>query len=104
MKKMKGSHVAKSEWCDADLTGIIWIDNGRDLVLKWNTTNNSSRSLTCSWVSAIKIELISADNEGGYPLIWDAQFNQLPTGEWKLCFDFGSRGVIRLKCNEISLE
>jgi len=102
--EMSTQQEMNTNWCDIELTEIAWLNDGRDLLFRWQCPNNIRRTLTCFWASAIKIDLISADNELGYPFTWYAEIRQSSTGEWKILFDFASKGDISLQCNELLLE
>jgi hypothetical protein len=49
MEKLTGSEVAERSWCDVNLTKILWVKDGRDLILKWDLHNNKKGILKCSW-------------------------------------------------------
>lgn len=103
MERLTGSEVAKRSWCDVTLTEILWVNDGRDFVLKWNLHNNQRGILECSWAHSININLISSENEGGFLLTFDAKFQQQDRG-WKVEFNFASKGTIELECNELLFE
>lgn len=104
MTKLTGIDVSNSSWCDANLTGISWGNDGRDLILTWDRSNKPIGTLTCTWAHALKVDITMGVNEGGYPLTWDAEITQVSKSEWSLIFDFASQGIIKLKCTEIFLE
>lgn len=103
MQKLIGGEVAKWPWSDAALTGLFWKNEGRDLTFHWKG-RDTNFELTCTWASSLDIILSSKINVGGSPLIWEYSFNSLPSDQWKIIIDFGSRGKIELICNDIILK
>jgi hypothetical protein len=103
MEKQTGREVAERPWCDVNLTEILWVNDGRDFVLKWNLHNNQRGILKCSWVHSIVINLVTSENEGGFLLTFDAKFQQQPQG-WEVEFNFASKGAIVFNCNELFLQ
>ncbi len=104
MNSKIGLEVAKESWCDVRLRNLSWGGEGRDLVLTFLMHENRIGKLTCSWAHTINIGLVSGKNVGGYPLTFDAKINEIGNDEWEVLFDFANRGVVELKCNELTLE
>jgi len=101
---LSGHDVAKSSWSDANLTGLKWENDGRDLILNWARNGKSIGVLKCTWARKLKINITMGENEGGYLLTWGANINSVSDTGWILSFDFASKGEIELTCNEIFLE
>lgn len=96
-------------WCDCELEGIAWAEEGRDLLLTVRVqtppnTNGIRRVMRCCWADQIKINLIQRAGRAGQPLSWDAFVHDLPDGRVSLHFDFASMGDVRLCCNEIEVS
>lgn len=101
MEEINGIAVTKYPWSDASLIGLKWSNEGRNLIFNWMDGKNNSCTLTCTWACAIKIDICTAKNEGGYPLTWDIEFKQLVSEGWEMTIDFGNNGVIEVECNDI---
>ena len=86
---------------DAQLTGIFWENDFKDLAFAFSTTENQSSKLICVWHSNLKINLDFKDMIGS--LVWNAQIVLTGNKEWHINIDFGSapEGEISLKCNEL---
>ena len=104
MKELTAIEASKYSWCDAELLGIAWGNEGRDLIIKWKKHRNSIETLTCTWVHSITFNLQTSENEGGYPLTYEAKINEGEVNGWQVLFDFANRGLIEFKCNDLTLE
>jgi hypothetical protein len=104
MNMKHGMEVANESWCDVRLDNLSWCNEGRDLKLTFFMHEGKTGKLTCTWAHTINISLISGNNEGGYLLTFDATINETNNNCWEVSFDFASRGVVELKCNELTLE
>ena len=88
--------------CDASLTGITWLEAGRDLSIELVHASGRNVTLVCSWAHAHHIELKTPPQRGGHPLLWEATLaSEGPA--WRLLLDFGGAGEIGLLCNAVSL-
>lgn len=94
------AQVAALPWGDVTLRGIRWRaeDAGMDLLIE--RPGEGETCLRCSWVSGFRTTLSFA---GGPPLSWDADFERLSDGRWRLRFDFAARGEFVVTCDEIEL-
>ena len=90
-----------AHWQDASLKGIAWVAGGRDVRFHFSSAEGEDRSLLCSWASGLTVNLASEVGAGGEPLTWDITFDQARDGTWSVLMDFGGRGEIRLRCNDI---
>ena len=85
--------------CDAHLEGFRWLEEGRDV--RFDLTNGFGQKvqLTCTWVSALKIEL----EPKSQPFSWECTVAEVGN-RWKLQLDFASAGDIWLECETAILE
>ncbi len=104
MNSKVGIDVAKESWCDVSLANISWGSEGRDLALTFHMHQNKTGKLTCTWAHSLNIGLVSGNNEGGYPLVFEATIKEDVSNGWQVTFNFASRGVVEFKCSEITLE
>lgn len=88
--------------CDSQLTKITWENQGRDVVFVCNSEQGKTDILTCNWAHSVSFDYKTNKDEGGYSLTWNVKFEQMANNEWKVVFDFASKGKIELMCSEIS--
>jgi hypothetical protein len=97
------SELKAMGWCDVNLLGISWLNDGRDLALHFEFGNGVERRLQCLWAAGVRVDLTNAEDCGGQALTWDATFERNGHG-WKVMFDFASTGTISLTCANLKLE
>ncbi|MFT7561912.1 MAG: hypothetical protein ACI93R_003844 [Flavobacteriales bacterium] len=95
--------VILESWGDVRLTGIAWIEAGRDVALSWSLHGNRNGVLTCTCVHSLNMNIITPERHGGFPLTWTADFKNNEGDGWKVLFDFASAGVIEFTCMDMSL-
>jgi len=100
--------LADTPWCDVELRGVEWIDEGRGVVLTLRLPPSESekqrdRVLRARWVTELTTTLSFAKRTCGHPLTWDVEFERDSTGEWLVRFDFGSVGELGFRCGDIEL-
>lgn len=100
--------LAEVSWCDLQLLGFAWIEDGRDLQLSLlhagsGPYSSRTRSLICRWTSNLRVDLAYTESMGGYPLSWDVEFERTSQGGWKVFFDFAGTGGISFRCSELRL-
>ena len=97
--------VAQTNWSDVSLSGISWIEDGRDLVLHLLMPPSDKKlDLVCHWVRGLRVSLEFAENTGGYGLSWDAEVRRSGDQAWEVAFDFASTGGVSLVCHEIEFH
>jgi hypothetical protein len=106
---MAESGIESISWSDAELRGLAWDADGRDLVLRIHaadvgSTAFHSRTITCRWAEALEIRLATKAQEGGYPSSFAGAVTRLPDGRYALSVDFASTGELRLVCSEIAVR
>jgi hypothetical protein len=89
-------------WCDVNLLGISWLNDGRDLALHLRFAKGVERHLHCLWAHGVRIDLTTAEDCLGEALTWDTTFERNALG-WKVMFDFASTGTIALMCTGLKL-
>ena len=100
--------LADGPWCDVELRGISWVEEGRDLALTLRFPPSASaerrdKLMRAHWVTELTATLSLAKKTGGYPLTWDVEFEQSLTDEWLVRFDFGGVGELRFRCTSFEL-
>ena len=104
MNIKSGTEVANESWGDVRLSNISWGNEGRDIVLTFHMHQQRIGRLTGTWAHSLNIGLLSGNNEGGYPLTYEAKINEGEVNGWQVLFDFANRGLIEFKCNDLTLE
>jgi hypothetical protein len=100
--------IADIPWCDVELRGIAWVENGRDLVLSLRLPPSEpearrERLLRASWVRSFCMDLSFAETSGGCPVTWDVTIERTMPNEWSVRFDFGRVGELSFRCVELEL-
>jgi hypothetical protein len=100
--------LAEITWCDVELRGISWADEGRDLILALRLPPSKrnelrERVLIAHWATQFTARLSFAERTGGYLLTWDAAFDRDSSGQWAVSFDFGSAGELSFRCSGFEL-
>lgn len=94
--------AAQMNWCDVSLSGISWVEDGRDIVLHLLLPPSDRKlDLVCRWARKLRVTLGFEDNIGGYALSWDAQVKRGDDGAWEVALDFAGAGDVSLICQEL---
>ena len=86
---------------DAAVTGILWGDTGRDLIIRMRLSDDSSADLACSWFVNLRIDLNFKNLTKS--LTWNVVFSKNDKGIWHIAFDFGGKpdGIFEFDCTDI---
>lgn len=95
--------VREFDLCDARLLGIVWESDGRDLAMWLQLGDSRVATLTCSWASNTRIDLLWANGSGGISLSSECRC-ELRGVRWHLEFVFPPQGCIELDCNDARLD
>jgi len=91
-------------WCDVELHGLAWVEDGRDVIFRVREPGSErDRLVVCRWAEGLVVNLVFPPGQGGRPLTWDATFARGSDGSWSVALDFAHSGEIRLKCSEVEL-
>lgn len=106
---MSDAQIESISLCDAQLWGIAWEEDGRDLVLQIHAADKGSTvwhpwAVTCRWAEALDIRIVTRPGQGGYPLSFDGEITSQPDGKHSLMIDFGGQGELRLVCSELDVS
>ena len=101
--------VRNMGWCDAELEGWAWINDGRDVVLNFRFLSDGGsetqvKQLHCRWARALRVNLLLGEDRGGMPTTWDARFSTMSDGSVDVLIDFAGVGTISLLCSELELQ
>jgi len=92
---------------DVSLIGIEWLKDGSlRITLELPGADKRVACLTCSFASALNVDLQFKERSGGRPMTWDTTFAELPDGGWHVLLDFAGtpRQVIEFGCSDIYIE
>jgi hypothetical protein len=89
--------------CDASLTGVAWLEAGRDFQFQMLLGSGEPATLTCHWASEVHIDLRFDPNHAGMPLSFECRLER-QNDQWRMAFDFPPQGLVRLLCNDATLE
>ncbi|PRQ02642.1 hypothetical protein ENSA7_54710 [Enhygromyxa salina] len=96
--------VAQMNWGDISLTGISWIEEGRDIVLHLLVPPTDRRlNVVCRWARKLRIEL-EFDVNSGYALSWDGEVKRGADGDWEVDLDFAGAGGVSLVCQDLDFR
>lgn len=88
------------QFSDAQLTGVTWLENGRDIRLDIITGDARRVSLTCALVSGLQVHLLFRPRHSGHPLAASCTFEHRGA-QWHVRFDFAAEGHVELDCEGV---
>jgi len=101
--------VVSIAWCDAELRGVAWVEDGRDVVFRVGLAGpepapDRERLVVCRWAEGLVLNVTMPSGHGGQPMTWDATFHRRDDDRWSVVIDFAHRGKIRLTCSEVDIQ
>jgi len=109
--ELETAKIHELGWSDANLFGLAWENDGKDLRLFLHHASLPISELLCRWASDLRIDLTWAPpkdstderpiRRGGILQTCEGIIKPTHDGRWSLLLDFASAGEIRLECDEI---
>src|SRR5687767_10900417 len=89
---------------DYFLIGFRWVNEGRNLILDFDSPDDEAFSLKFVWVSRLEIDMEFGEF-GGVPLLWESKFQRQENKSWLVDLDFGGapKGGIQFNCDDVEL-
>jgi hypothetical protein len=88
---------------DSQLIGFAWVEDGRDLSVRFRSASGTTLLLEFAWAQDLRIELATAPNRGGFPLLWGASLASQDR-LFQVVFDFAGDGKISFVCNSVQVR
>ena len=83
---------------DSEWVGITWLDFDAALEVRLRRPQGGIVVLRFSWVTNV---VCTVPFHGGVPLMWEARIVRESQGDWDARFDFGSRGLLSIRCGDV---
>ncbi len=94
-----GEDASGMGWCDSQLMGHLWRNDGKDLWL--DVVHGAGRRgvIKCTWAAELELAITYRANQGGPVLAWEVEFVR-EDRRWSVRWDFGSNGTMSFTCEK----
>lgn len=100
-----GLDIEKVLCCDAVLTSIRWVSNGRDLELNFELGDGRHGVLLCTWIDNVKMHIESGTKGSGVPMACHISVeSKLEVGRWRFSIGFIGNQHFSVECEDLVLK
>lgn len=100
---MTEDEVAQINWCDVSLCEILWINEGRDVVVGLLFPPSDRKTqVAFRWARGLRMSIEISADVGGYPMTWNAQVTREDRA-WSVAFDFADEGHLSFVCQDLEM-
>jgi hypothetical protein len=93
--------LERMDWGDLALDGVLWADNGKNLILKFSRSGTEFR-LDLKWARGLRLTIENEESVLGSVLSWSGRVVHRNDGAWEVEFDFADCGRLYVVCGDVS--